>query len=115
MFESRYLAPEYIDGGQITQKVDIFAFGMVLLELMSGRRTSELQFHKGQHVLSNWLYPVNTLEPSHILTNISQLLDPRLASEPCHEFAYQLLAMGQAATLCLRQDPELRPPMSKVC
>ncbi|KAJ6404824.1 hypothetical protein OIU84_012905 [Salix udensis] len=53
-------------------------------------------------------------EPSHALENIYQLLDPCLASEQLPDFAYQLEAVGLAASLCLHQDPETRPPMSKV-
>ncbi|KAJ6709830.1 PROLINE-RICH RECEPTOR-LIKE PROTEIN KINASE PERK4 [Salix koriyanagi] len=85
---SGYLAPEYSSSGKNTPTVDVFAFGVVLLELMT--------------------------EPSHALENIYQLLDPCLASEQLPDFAYQLEAVGLAASLCLHQDPETRPPMSKV-
>ncbi|KAJ4841068.1 hypothetical protein Tsubulata_023579 [Turnera subulata] len=111
---SGYIAPEYISGGKITQAVDVYAFGVVLLELMTGRRISELQYYKGQHFLSNWFHPLAALGPNDILTNIYQLLDPSLASDLSPEFSYQVQAMGLAASLCLRQDPESRPPMSKV-
>lgn len=111
----RYLAPEYVDDGKITQAVDVYAFGVVLLELMAGQRINELQLYKGQHFLSNQFHALDSLEPSDILTNIYQLLDPCLASEQLREFAYQLQAMGKAASLCLHRDPESRPPMSKVC
>ncbi|KAJ6344606.1 hypothetical protein OIU76_006179 [Salix suchowensis] len=111
---SGYSAPEYISGGKITQAVDVFAFGLVLLELMTGQRISKLQFYKGRNFLSDWFHPVNALETSRVLESIYELLDPCLASEKHPEFAYQLKAMGLAASLCLRQDPETRPPMSKV-
>lgn len=38
---SAYLAPEYAESGQITTKTDVFAFGVVLLELTTGRSTTE--------------------------------------------------------------------------
>lgn len=47
VFKCRYLAPEYVNGGKIAQKVDVHAFGVVLLELMTGQRTSKLQHYKG--------------------------------------------------------------------
>ncbi|XP_021658087.2 inactive protein kinase SELMODRAFT_444075 isoform X2 [Hevea brasiliensis] len=110
---SGYLAPEYIDGGKITQKVDVYAFGVVLLELMTGKRISELYFFEGQHFLSDW-YTLAALHPSHVLTKIYRLLDPYLATEQVHEFPHQLKAMGQAAFLCLHPDPESRPAISQV-
>ncbi|XP_061967473.1 inactive protein kinase SELMODRAFT_444075-like isoform X2 [Populus nigra] len=111
---SGYLAPEYINSGKTTPTVDVFAFGVVLLELMTGQRISKLQFYKGQNFLSDLIHPVSALEPCHALENIYQLLDPCLASEQLPVFAYQLQAVGVATSLCLRQDPETRPPMSKV-
>ncbi|KAI5353948.1 hypothetical protein L3X38_006842 [Prunus dulcis] len=111
---SGYLAPEYVDGGQITHKVDVYAFGVVLLELMTGRRISELQYVKGHHILEEWFHPLATLEPNHIFSNSYQLLDPNLASPENLDLPYQLQTMARAASLCLRRDPESRPPMSKV-
>ncbi|KAL5558123.1 hypothetical protein UlMin_034334 [Ulmus minor] len=108
-----YLAPEYVDGGQITHKVDVYAFGVVLLELITGQRITELQ-QKEQHFLADWFHPLATLESKNILPNYYQLLDPSLASEQSPEFFLQLEAMARAAYLCLRRDPESRPQMSKV-
>ncbi|CAN1273704.1 Inactive protein kinase SELMODRAFT_444075 [Linum perenne] len=108
---SGYLAPEYVNEGTITDKVDVYAFGVVLLELLTGRRIGEMQFENGQHLLfSNWFQPLSTTTfPNH-------LLDPCLTTGTGqqHETTYELNAMTRAATLCLHQDPELRPPMSKV-
>lgn len=114
MIESRYLAPEYLDGGRITQKVDVYAFGVVLLELMTGQRISDLQFYKGQNFLSDWFHPPAALNSNQIMTNINQILDPCLTSSKVQDSTHQLQAMGRAAFLCLSHDPESRPPMSKV-
>ncbi|XP_017981501.1 PREDICTED: inactive protein kinase SELMODRAFT_444075 isoform X2 [Theobroma cacao] len=111
---SGYLAPEYLDGGRITQKVDVYAFGVVLLELMTGQRISDLQFYKGQNFLSEWFHPLAALDSNQIMANIYQLLDPCLASSKVQDYTHQLQAMGRAAFLCLSPDPESRPSMSKV-
>ncbi|PON70152.1 Tyrosine-protein kinase [Parasponia andersonii] len=105
---SGYLAPEYVDGGQITHKVDVYAFGLVLLELITGQRITELQHANEQLLLADWFSPLATLE------SCFQLLDSSLASDQSPDFLRQLEAMGRAASLCLRRDPESRPQMSKV-
>lgn len=115
MHNYRYLAPEYIDGGRITEKVDLYAFGVTLLELITGQRTSQLQFYKSQHVLSDWFHPLAALQPDHIVDKVHRLIDPFLVSEQAHNYTHQLQAMARAAFLCLSRDPESRPPMSKVC
>ncbi|XP_065880285.1 inactive protein kinase SELMODRAFT_444075-like [Euphorbia lathyris] len=108
-----YLAPEYVDAGKVTEKVDVYAYGVVLLELLAGKRISELGLYKIQHFLSDWFHPLAAPSPGHVLANICQLLDPCLEVD-VHEYASQLKAMGQAAALCLHPDPETRPAMSKV-
>ncbi|KAK8708030.1 hypothetical protein V6N13_059077 [Hibiscus sabdariffa] len=111
---SGYLAPEFLDRGRITQKVDVYAFGVVLLELMTGQRISDLQYYKGQNFLSDWFHPLAALNSNQIMTNIYQLIDPCLASCKHQGYSHQLQAMGRAAFLCLSHDPESRPSMSKI-
>ncbi|CAJ1972641.1 unnamed protein product [Sphenostylis stenocarpa] len=110
---SGYLAPEYLDSGNLTYKVDVYAFGIVLLELITGRRISELEQFNGMSYLSQWFHPLRMLEPSHILQNVRSL-KPCFNSEESLEFNLQLQAMARAASLCLRVDPDARPPMSKI-
>ncbi|MBA0693416.1 hypothetical protein Goari_003790 [Gossypium aridum] len=111
---SGYLAPEYSDGRRITQKVDVYAFGVVLLELLTGQRITDLQYYKGRNFLSDWFHPLAALDSNQIMTNIYQLLDPCLASGKVRDYTHQLQAMARAAFLCLSHDPESRPPMSKI-
>lgn len=92
-----YLAPEYFNCGEITEKADIYAFGLILLELITGRKIIDLQ-----------------LEPAEVLVNIYQLLDPCLSHYQFPELPLEVQAMSHVAFLCLQQDPESRPPMSKV-
>ncbi|XP_020204103.1 proline-rich receptor-like protein kinase PERK3 isoform X2 [Cajanus cajan] len=110
---SGYLAPEYLDAGNLTYKVDVYAFGIVLLELITSRRISDLEQFNGHSYLSEWFHPLRMLEPSHILQNVRSL-KPCFDSEESLEFNLQMQAMARAASLCLRVDPDARPPISKV-
>lgn len=113
LHKPRYHAPEYLEAGNLTYKVDVYAFGIVLLELITGRRISEMAQFNGHSFLYEWFHPLRMLEPNHILQNIQSLI-PYLDSEASLEYNLQLQAMARAASLCLRLDPDARPPMSKV-
>lgn len=98
----------------MTEKVDIYAFGLVLLELITGQRAQDLQYCMEHQFLRDNIHALAATEPIHILAYKHQLLDPRLASCQPKGLPYELHAMGYAASLCLQQDPNMRPPMSKV-
>ncbi|CAN6290071.1 unnamed protein product [Urochloa humidicola] len=102
-----YLAPEYFMYGKVTEKVDVYAFGVVLLELLSGRKpiSNDGSSPKGQESLVMWATPVLSSG------DISELLDPRLDAE--HDEA-GVRRMAAAACLCLRRSARLRPPISQI-
>ena len=52
---ARYLAPEYFMHGKVNDKIDVFAFGVVLLELVSGRKPLCTDGPKGQESLVMWV------------------------------------------------------------
>ncbi|CAN4092790.1 unnamed protein product [Withania somnifera] len=110
---SRYLAPEYSNDGKVTEKVDVYAFGLVVLELITGRRTIDLQCYSGQHLLPGTLCPTSGKGP-HLSAFKNHLLDSNLTSSQLENFPYELQAMSHAAYMCLQEDPHLRPPISKV-
>lgn len=50
-----YLAPEYFMYGKVSDKIDVYAFGVVLLELISGRKPISSETPKGQERLVIWV------------------------------------------------------------
>lgn len=113
IFNFRYLAPEFVDGGKISEKVDVYAFGVVLLELITGRRIIELQF-EGESLFPQLFGPFAAHESKEVKSNCFSFIDPCLASNQSQDFGHQLQVMSHAALSCLHPDPESRPPMSKV-
>ncbi|MBA0772211.1 hypothetical protein Gotri_007627 [Gossypium trilobum] len=100
-----YLAPEYLMHGKMSDKIDVYAFGIVLLELLTGRKPIDNNRPKGQESLAVWAKPILK---DH---DISQLLDPQLGSG-C-EF-HEIERMVLAATLCIRRAPLMRPQISLI-
>ena len=52
---SGYVAPEYVLLGQLTEKADVFSFGVVLLELISGRFNIRPDLPEHQTYLLEWV------------------------------------------------------------
>ncbi|XP_044479294.1 probable receptor-like serine/threonine-protein kinase At5g57670 isoform X1 [Mangifera indica] len=100
-----YLAPEYFMYGKVNDSVDVYAFGVVLLELLSGRKPISNDYPKGQKSLVIWAKPIL------YSGKITQLLDPTLGSNYDHD---QMERMALAAVLCIRRAARARPKMSLV-
>ncbi|WOL03093.1 hypothetical protein Cni_G11813 [Canna indica] len=110
-----YLAPEYIEHGIITDKSDVYAFGVVLLELITGRRALDTNLPKGQQFLVEWARPLMSLASEDGQTiAVDRFVDPHLDRDQARFFSQELRAMARAASLCLRREPQSRPGMSKV-
>lgn len=100
-----YLAPEYFMYGKVTDKIDVYAFGVVLLELLSGRKPISSELPKGEESLVMWAKPI--LNEG----KVSKLLDPCMGNSYSQD---QIERMVLAATLCIRRTPRARPHMSLI-
>ncbi|CAA2953579.1 probable receptor-like serine threonine- kinase At5g57670 [Olea europaea subsp. europaea] len=100
-----YLAPEYFMHGKLNEKIDVYAFGVVLLELLSGRKPIDNELPKGEESLVMWA--------NHVTKDgkISQLLDPNLIDAYDYN---QFEKMVLAAVLCIRRAPQSRPQISLI-
>ncbi|CAM6115585.1 unnamed protein product [Calypogeia fissa] len=96
-----YLAPEYFMHGIVDEKTDVFAYGVLLLELITGRRAID----SAQQSLVMWARPHLESE------NIQELVDPRLENVYDPDEMHRVVL---AATLCIRQSAVWRPCMSQV-
>ncbi|XP_062195410.1 probable LRR receptor-like serine/threonine-protein kinase At1g56130 [Phragmites australis] len=99
-----YLAPEYAMRGHLTEKADVFAFGVVALETVAGRSNTENTLEEDKIYLFEWVWEL--YERDHALG----ILDPRL-EEFDNEEALRVI---HVALLCTQGSPHQRPPMSRV-
>ncbi|XP_010274130.1 PREDICTED: probable LRR receptor-like serine/threonine-protein kinase At1g56140 [Nelumbo nucifera] len=99
-----YLAPEYALRGHLTEKADVFGFGVVALEILSGRPNSDPSLDEEKLYLLEWAW--NLHEKNCDL----ELVDPKL-NEFDEEEARRVIGV---ALLCTQASPTLRPSMSRV-
>ncbi|GMN53823.1 hypothetical protein TIFTF001_022956 [Ficus carica] len=101
-----YLAPEWISGEAITPKADVFSYGMLLFELISGRRNSELLEDEMEHYFPNRVS--NSLQKGE---DILALVDCRLEGNADIQ---ELTTACKVACWCIQDYEKNRPSMSFV-
>ncbi|CAN6545871.1 unnamed protein product [Malus baccata var. baccata] len=99
-----YLASEYALFGHLTEKADVFGFGVVILEILSGRPNSYNNLDPEKIYLLEWVWTL------HGNDQTLGLVDPRLT-----EFdETEVTRLIRAALLCTQGSPMARPSMSRV-
>ncbi|CAH9079849.1 unnamed protein product [Cuscuta europaea] len=104
-----YLAPEYASSGKLTEKSDVFSYGVVLLELITGRRPFDSSQTVMDDSLLDWARPVLTraLEEG----NFNALVDPRLGKEYSQNEMARVVA---CVASCVQHSAKRRPTMNQV-
>ncbi|KAI6686571.1 hypothetical protein NL676_032484 [Syzygium grande] len=104
-----YLAPEYASSGKLTDRSDVFSFGVVLLELITGRKPVDATQPLGDESLVEWARPllIRALETG----DLSELVDTRLEKSYVEG---EMFRMIEAAAACIRHSAAKRPRMVQV-
>jgi len=101
-----YAAPEYVMTGHLTARSDVYGFGVVLLEMLIGRRAMDKSRPSREHNLVEWARPL-LIHNKKLL----KILDPRMEGQYSTKTA---LKVAHLAYQCLSQNPKGRPVMSQV-
>ncbi|XP_015074283.1 protein NSP-INTERACTING KINASE 2-like [Solanum pennellii] len=101
-----HIAPEYLSTGQSSDKTDVFGFGILLLELITGQRA--LEFGKAANQKGAMLDWVRKIQQEK---RLDMLVDKDMKNE---YDTIELEEMVQVALLCTQYHPSHRPKMSEV-
>lgn len=111
-----YLAPEWLTNATISEKSDVYSYGMVLLEIVSGRKSC-IENDSGMNEQSSYssplglnYFPLYALE-MHGQGRYLELADPRLEGRVKREEVEKFVRI---ALCCVHEDPRLRPSMVNV-
>ncbi|KAI9111857.1 hypothetical protein K1719_017547 [Acacia pycnantha] len=98
-----YMAPEYVVQGKLSDKADIYSFGVLLIEIVSGKRSSSFVLNTSSILQMAWNL--------HRSGSLCDMVDPRLEGNYPAKEACRLLEIG---LLCAQASANLRPLMSEV-
>ncbi|XAR73685.1 Non-specific serine/threonine protein kinase [Bertholletia excelsa] len=101
-----YVAPEYVATGHLYVKSDVYGFGVVLLELLTGLRTHDTKRPTCQQNLVEWRRPFLCNKKK-----LKSIMDARIDGQYSSKAAFMATKL---AFRCLESEPKKRPPMKEV-
>lgn len=100
-----YLAPEYAMWGKVSESCDVYSFGILLLEIVTGRKPMEKLPGGVKRTITQWA------EPLILGGRYKNLVDPKLRGNFDENQVKQAISV---AVLCVQSDPDKRPKMKEV-
>ncbi|KAL1205554.1 putative receptor-like protein kinase [Cardamine amara subsp. amara] len=98
-------ASEYLLDGKVTDKNDVYSFGVILLELLLGKRSVEKPSSEPESIVT-WAVPKLSDR-----ANLPNILDPAIKGTMDLKHLYQVAAV---AVLCVQPEPSYRPLITDV-
>lgn len=95
-----------ISTGHLYVKSDVYGFGVVLLEILTGMRALDTKRPTGQHNLVEWVKPFLSNKKK-----LKTIMDARIEGQYSQKAAFQA---AQLSLKCLHNEPKQRPPMKDV-
>nr|BAI79272.1 LysM type receptor kinase [Lotus japonicus] len=112
-----YLAPEYLSNGLATTKSDVYAFGVVLFEIISGKEAiirtegTVTKNPERRSLASVMLAALRNSPDSMSMSGVRDYIDPNMMNLYPHDCVFK---MAMLAKQCVDDDPILRPDMKQI-
>nr|XP_011466655.1 PREDICTED: lysM domain receptor-like kinase 3 isoform X2 [Fragaria vesca subsp. vesca] len=112
-----YLAPEYLSDGRATTKVDTYAFGVVLFEILSGKEAvirtegTVTKNPERRSLVSIMQAALRSAPDSMNMSSLKDYIDPNLMDLYPHDCLFKV---SMIAKQCVDEDPILRPDMKEI-
>ncbi|GLT65917.1 hypothetical protein SLA2020_383170 [Shorea laevis] len=112
-----YLAPEYLSDGLASAKSDVYAFGVVLFEIISGKEAvirsegTSMKNSERRSLASIMLAALRNLPDSLSISKLKEYIDPNMMDLYPHDCVFKLAMLAKQ---CVDEDPILRPDMKQV-
>ncbi|KAL9681723.1 hypothetical protein QQ045_013511 [Rhodiola kirilowii] len=103
-----YMSPEYLENGLISTKLDVYAFGILLLEILTGKEIDAL-YTKERKALTDILKPL--LHEENKVESLKDFIDPALGDDYPLELA---MLVAHLIDRCAKHNPSSRPGMDEV-
>ncbi|XP_071740430.1 uncharacterized protein [Rutidosis leptorrhynchoides] len=100
-----YMDPSYFFSGKLTRKSDVYAFGVVLFEVLSGKQAVDQSIDEEQWSLAVWA------QEQIKIGKLNKIIDPRLIGQISKK---SLKEFASIAAQCLHNQPKKRPTMAEV-
>ncbi|KAI7746906.1 hypothetical protein M8C21_018128 [Ambrosia artemisiifolia] len=104
-----YLAPEYASSGKLSDKSDVFSFGVMLLEILTGRKPIDPETEYMNDSLVEWARPL--IAKAKEDGDYNELVDPRLKANYDRN---EMEQMASCAAASIRHSARRRPKMSQI-
>eukprot|EP00253_Pinus_taeda_P008157 PITA_08157 len=109
-----YMPPEYARLGQVSVKTDVYSFGILVLEIIKGRKNTDYNLPPEMHILLGWNDEASVIMQvwkSYEAGNIVGIIDGAIIETWDEKQAVRCIQVG---LLCIQAEASLHPPMSTV-
>ncbi|KAH6812487.1 hypothetical protein C2S51_026249 [Perilla frutescens var. frutescens] len=104
--DSGYIAPERVQPGSVNSKADVYAFGVLLLEILTGRKPFDNSRAPGEQSLVRW-----ASSRLHDSASLAQMVDPPVRNTIPSK---SLSRFADVVSLCIQPEQEFRPPIAEI-
>uniref|UniRef100_A0A0D9VIB7 Receptor kinase-like protein Xa21 n=1 Tax=Leersia perrieri TaxID=77586 RepID=A0A0D9VIB7_9ORYZ len=114
-----YIAPEYASGGHVSTSGDVYSFGILLLEMITGKRPTDPAFKDGLDIInfveSNFPHQIFSVIDADLVEECKEFSQATEVTAEVENAVHQcLISLIELALCCARRSPSERPNMKQV-